>query len=140
MLDRGDLTSPAVGQTSKHPPLRSILGTSGWGARCLLSFQLSPRAARLVFICHQWSKADLPTAPIHWKSCRSSLLYIFQVIPKCPERCKHWIRNPVDLSNSSTFTSGTAFLQAQQSQGSCFASVPSWLSAASCTTPLMPCS
>lgn len=71
-----------------------------------------PKAALAL---HSWSKADLPTAPVRWKSYCSSFLHIFQVFPQCPERCRHWIRNPVDISNSSAFTSGMACLQAQWS-------------------------
>ena len=85
---------------------------------------------------HQWSKPDPLTEPIHWMSYRSCLLCIFQVLPEYPDRYRCWSRNPVELSNSSAFTPGMAFLQARRSQGSCSASAPSWLSTASCTAPL----
>lgn len=91
---------------------RSILGASGWDARCLLSLQLSSRASRLVFTCTDGPKLTYgphpftgkATAPPCFISSRSFLsaqrdagagsgiLWTFLIAPRSPQGrhfCRH---------------------------------------------------
>lgn len=93
-------------------PFRSILGASGWDARCLLSLQLSSRAPRLVFTCTDGPKLTYglhpftrkATAPPCFASSRSFLsaqrdagagsgiLWTFLIAPCSPQGwhfCRH---------------------------------------------------
>lgn len=93
-------------------PFCSILGASGWDARCLLSLQLSSRAPRLVFTCTDGPKLTYglhpftrkATAPPCFASSRSFLsaqrdagagsgiLWTFLIAPCSPQGwhfCRH---------------------------------------------------
>lgn len=57
-----------------------------------MSLQVSPKTPRLHL--HWRSKADFPVAPIHWMRWCSSLSWIFQIPPKCPERGREGLDTP----------------------------------------------
>lgn len=89
MLNEGHLMTPDL---LSILPFSSVLRSSSWGDWCLLSLQVSPQTPRVHL--HRRSKADLPTAPIHWMRWCSSLSWIFQIPPKCPERGRQGLDTP----------------------------------------------